>query len=184
MTLDQQRLVLDNEGLVHHMLRRFRDDYYYEDMLSAGRCGMIKAAYKYDQSKGKFPAFAGRIIYQEAIKARAKRDVIHPPEKHSWDAAYAIIPLDAPCNNNPANNIGDLIEDANAPALDEQLQRADKMRLIRKALMALSKPQRRACIAVMRGKKCTSKQRMALTSIRRHNKLYKVQQLKEALHAT
>lgn len=64
-TLD--RLVRDNQALVHHILKRFRyGEESYEDLLQVANLGLIKAAQNYDARRGvKFSTYATVVIEGE-----------------------------------------------------------------------------------------------------------------------
>lgn len=70
MTEDQKQLVLNNGGLVPHLIKKLPSPpsttAQYEEFVSVGTMGLIKAAVNFDSSKGfKFSTFAARCIYNE-----------------------------------------------------------------------------------------------------------------------
>ena len=77
MTNEQKKLVEENMTLVYYTLKR-----YYpwllqdEDTRSIGMMGLLKAAQKWEPSKGKFSTFATKVIRTEIInewrKSRTK----------------------------------------------------------------------------------------------------------------
>lgn len=66
-TEEQQRLVLENKGLVGHVMKKCKiapSD--YDDVYSIGTIGLIKAAISYDESKNaKFATYACKCITNE-----------------------------------------------------------------------------------------------------------------------
>ncbi len=70
INLESQKFILENKGLVHHIVQKnFKiptNATEYDDITSIGMMGLIKAALKYDESKGtKFSTFAGTCIMNE-----------------------------------------------------------------------------------------------------------------------
>jgi RNA polymerase sigma-B factor len=61
------RLVRDNQGLVHHLLKRFRyADEPYEDLVQVANLGLIKAAHSFDAARGaRFCTYAAVVIEGE-----------------------------------------------------------------------------------------------------------------------
>ena len=58
-----EELFEKNRGLVHHISFRYKvPQEHYEDMIQEGYLTLWKAALMYDDSKGNFPAYAGRAI--------------------------------------------------------------------------------------------------------------------------
>lgn len=66
---DEEKLILENLRFVHHCVRKLvQNSNEYEDLVSIGNIGLIKAAKTYDSSKGiKFITYAGRCIQNEII---------------------------------------------------------------------------------------------------------------------
>ena len=72
MKLSEEKvnLVLDNEGLVHHLVQKKVGVKFtsseYEDFVSVGIVGLTKAASTFDFSKGyRFATYASRCILNE-----------------------------------------------------------------------------------------------------------------------
>ena len=63
----KERLILENLGLVKYLSNRFTQDYFeYEDIVSIGTIGLIKASKSFDeQKKIKFSTYAGTCIKNE-----------------------------------------------------------------------------------------------------------------------
>lgn len=64
----QQEMVLKNLGLAHHVVKqlgvRQKD---FDEMVSVGTMGLIKAALTFDETKGKFSSYAGMCIRNEIL---------------------------------------------------------------------------------------------------------------------
>ena len=80
LTDEQQKLVEENLGLVHAEVKHYWTHEAYEDFRTAGYVGLMRAAAKFDPSKGKFSSYAWRWI-DGAIKA-AVRDEYSVEEQH------------------------------------------------------------------------------------------------------
>ena len=84
---EQERLVLENQKLVYHVVNKLKVKHNeYEDMISIGTVGLIKAAITFDESKKiKFPTYACNCIrnevlmYLRANKSHAKNLSIDSP---------------------------------------------------------------------------------------------------------
>lgn len=72
----KQQLIEDNMGLVYHIVRRDYPTYINdEDIIQCGMLGLCKAAEKWDETKSKFPTYAGICIKNEIViefRRRAK----------------------------------------------------------------------------------------------------------------
>lgn len=57
---DESRLMEENIGLVHMIIKRLKAfEYEYEDLLQVGAIGLLKAIRRFDENKGcKFSTFA------------------------------------------------------------------------------------------------------------------------------
>jgi RNA polymerase sigma-B factor len=62
-----ERLVRDNQGLIHHLLKRFRyADEPYEDLVQVANVGLVKAARSFDPARGaRFSTYAALVIEGE-----------------------------------------------------------------------------------------------------------------------
>lgn len=67
MDAKQEKLVLDNRGLVYHLVAKAGiKQYEFDDFISAGTIGLVKAALTYDETKGaNFATYAARCISNE-----------------------------------------------------------------------------------------------------------------------
>ena len=74
MTKEQEKLVTDNMGYVITLARQYKSDVLStDDLISEGSIGIMKAATKYDPSRGKpFVTFAAPYI-RRSIKAAISR---------------------------------------------------------------------------------------------------------------
>ena len=74
MTKEQEKLVTDNMGYVITLARQYKSDVLStDDLISEGSIGMMKAAAKYDPSRGKpFVTFAAPYI-RRSIEAAISR---------------------------------------------------------------------------------------------------------------
>ena len=78
MDKERERLVTDNQGLVIFCLRKyniFRDSLEYEELVSEGTIGLVKAAINYDPTRGyKFNTYAYYCIRNEIIEYLKKNN--------------------------------------------------------------------------------------------------------------
>lgn len=85
LTDEQERLVLENQGLIDFAIRRFYADTArllgHEDMFSVGCIGLVKAARDYDASRGTaFATMAVTYIRTELHRfARENHSMLHIP---------------------------------------------------------------------------------------------------------
>lgn len=72
---ERNRLVMENQNLIHHILKKYRRDtklYDYDDLVQVANFGLIDAIEKYDESKSEFSTFAGAYIIGYVKKFVAK----------------------------------------------------------------------------------------------------------------
>lgn len=107
MTEEQKKLVLDNGGLVRHLIQKLPNPpsttAQYEEFVSVGTMGLIKASVNFDSSKGfKFSTFAARCIYNELFHH------FRHIRKHATDLSF-----DTPIAKNDKNefHLEDIIAD-------------------------------------------------------------------------
>ncbi len=67
LSADEQQMVVDNLGLVHHIvtrvMHRFPSDYARDDLVQVGTLGLIEAVRRFDPHRGvRFSSYAGRRI--------------------------------------------------------------------------------------------------------------------------
>ncbi len=67
LSTDEQQMVVDNLGLVHHIvtrvMHRFPSDYARDDLVQVGTLGLIDAVRRFDPNRGvRFSSYAGRRI--------------------------------------------------------------------------------------------------------------------------
>lgn len=67
LSADEQQMVVDNLGLVHHIvtrvMHRFPSDYARDDLVQVGTLGLIEAVGRFDPDRGvRFSSYAGRRI--------------------------------------------------------------------------------------------------------------------------
>ena len=69
LTAEMSEKVLQNQGLVHHILNNMSiSPNDYEDLFQVGTIGLIKATYTYDEEKNiQFSTYAGRCITNEIV---------------------------------------------------------------------------------------------------------------------
>lgn len=74
LTMEQERLVLDNTKFVHYIARKYyHENLSHEDLASVGMIGLINASKRFDKSRGyKFITYATLHIRGEILKSFRK----------------------------------------------------------------------------------------------------------------
>lgn len=83
LTVTQQRLVVDNQKLIHHFAKRYRNaGIDYNDLVGEGQLGLLAAARRYKKGRGaKFSTYASKDIEAHVRRALGKGRVVRIPEK-------------------------------------------------------------------------------------------------------
>ena len=91
LTDDAQRLILENFGLVHSSARRFRGrGAEYDDLCQIGAIGLIKAAKRFDKSRGLcFSTYAVPLIMGEIRRFLRDDGIIKVSRKLKENAVHA-----------------------------------------------------------------------------------------------
>ena len=91
LTDDTQRLILENFGLVHSSARRFRGrGAEYDDLCQIGAIGLIKAAKRFDKSRGLcFSTYAVPLIMGEIRRFLRDDGIIKVSRKLKENAVHA-----------------------------------------------------------------------------------------------
>ena len=128
-----QLIVRDNkfvhDGLVHTVARRFaQTGMPYDDIVQAGRLGLVEAARKFDPSRGKqFSTYAVPWVRSEIQRARGRDFPIRLPERKIGQVeAPAIVPIQAAANVIDAERV-----------LSPSLNQRDAQRTLRTAMNRL-----------------------------------------------
>ena len=163
LTPDQSRLVVDNgkflhDRLVHSVAKKFaQTGMPYDDIVQAGRLGLVNAAKKYDPQRGaKFSTYAVPWIRSAIQRERGRDFPIRLPERQIGRAAAPnIAPLEA------LANVGD-----ESYVLSPGLNQRDAQRQLRQMmgrLQVLTPQQQR----VMRERYFTGQQQQSVQAIAR-----------------
>ena len=80
LSSDNEHLVLDNQGLVYYLVQKFwrvtSNSSDYEDLVSIGTIGLVKAAITFDESKNiTFGTYASRCIKNEIFMHYRKANI-------------------------------------------------------------------------------------------------------------
>ena len=115
MTKEQEKLITANMGYVVTLARQYKSEFLStDDLVSEGSIGMMKAAEKYDPTRGKpFVTFAAPYIRRSIEAALSK--VESDTEVRSTDESLPI----GSRNNYTLLNV---LEDVNAPKADELVE--------------------------------------------------------------
>lgn len=132
---EQKRFVENNLRLVHYLVNhkcgKSQNDEEYDDMVSIGEIGLIKASKTYDSSKEiKFATYATRCILNEIFMYFRKSN------KYAND-----ISLDEPIESNHDGREltkADIIEDTNANFVEKDMIKEDFIHLVSITLNCLN----------------------------------------------
>ena len=115
MTKEQEKLITANMGYVVTLARQYKSEFLStDDLVSEGSIGMMKAAEKYDPTRGKpFVTFAAPYIRRSIEAALSK--VESDTEVRSTDESLPI----GSRNNYTLLNV---LEDVNAPKADHHVE--------------------------------------------------------------
>lgn len=121
---EQEELVLKNQKLVFHIAKKFfSSTTNFDDIISVGKIGLLKAAATFEKSKGRaFSTYAGRCIQNEILMYFRKEKL------HSND-----ISLDETINEDNEGNeltLGDLIPSSSTEFTEEIAERDYIIKLI------------------------------------------------------
>ena len=123
---EKQYLVLDNQKLVYYLVNKLGvtpNSSEYEDIVSIGTIGLIKAAITFDKSKGiAFATYASRCINNEIFMHYRKSN------KYAKE-----ISIDEPIGDDGKGNkfkLGDTIEDPNSNFVENIVNKEDYINLI------------------------------------------------------
>lgn len=133
LTRENEHLVLENQKLVHYIVRKMwktSTSTEYEDLVSIGTIGLVKAAIQFDQSKGiKFSSYACTCIKNEIL--------IHFKKANNYANDISI---DEPIQDDGENRtltVGDLIEHPESNFVEKIINEEAFMELIRIVLNCL-----------------------------------------------
>ncbi|MDR1138327.1 MAG: sigma-70 family RNA polymerase sigma factor [Clostridiales bacterium] len=100
---EREQLIVSNIGLVGYIAKRFRNiGYEYDDLVSIGCIGLIKAVNTYDATKGvRQSTFYGKCITNELLMACRK----------SKRCGQEVVSLDTPIGEQDNFTLADVIAD-------------------------------------------------------------------------
>lgn len=142
------RLVTANLRLVMAVAGRYRNrGVSYDDLVSEGNIGLMKAAIKFDADKGRFASFAVPIISQTIEQAIAKQSSLYTvPETgmgHARMRHVRPLSVDAPLGGRGNNvNLLSFLSDSEAVASDDLLEKKAVSAELNGALAVLDERER------------------------------------------
>ncbi len=142
LSSEKQHLVLENNGLVHYLVQKLGItplSSEYEDIVSIGTIGLIKAAITFDSSKkNAFATYASKCINNEIFmhfrKVKKYANVLYLDEAIKNN------------NNEKDVTLGDMIEDHNANFVDSIEEKSEFICLVNIALNYLKGRERLAVL--------------------------------------
>lgn len=134
---NRNRLVEQNMPFVITTARQYQGKgLSIDDLVSEGNIGLIKAAEKYDPSRGvPFAPFAVVYIRRQIEKALGKESAEQRVENRRDGQTRSV---DAPLGSKSNMNLLSVLIDSNAPMADERIYNANVERAVEKALLSLS----------------------------------------------
>lgn len=127
------RLVIENQGLVHFIAKKFSAFHPLEDLVQEGNLGLLRAARTFDPSKGKWLTYA-----YGWVRAYVWRFVTKAPQVKHWTGngrarGLPVISADAPAFDDGDATVLDGLASSDTPA-DEQLERHQLRQQVREVL--------------------------------------------------
>lgn len=102
--MTEDEMIRENIGLVYMVANRYRICYDYDDIVSEGMIGLLKAVRLYEPERGMFSTFAAKTIRNEILKHFRSRN----RKKSMVDKT---ISLDARLDEDTDTVIGDFVRD-------------------------------------------------------------------------
>ncbi len=145
LSSDKEDLVLNNKGLVHYLVKKLGvtpNSSDYEDIVSIGTIGLIKAAITFDTSKNTtFATYASRCINNEIFMHHRRTN------KHANDISF-----DEPIKEDDKGNgitLADTIGDPESNFVEEIADKEEYIKLVRIVLNCLEGKHRIALLYLM-----------------------------------
>ncbi len=140
------RLVEANLRLVAHVAREYqRQGLSMDDLISEGNMGLVKAAKKYDASRGlRFAGYAVVFIRRAIEKALRQEEEATKSESRSNGQRRS---LDAPLGAKPNVSLLSVLVDGNSPLADGRAYSAAQEEQVERALRSLDERESRVVTA-------------------------------------
>lgn len=140
------RLAEANLRLVAHVAREYQGQgLYYDDLISEGNVGLMKAAAKYDGSRGlRFAGYAVVFIRREIERALQHESTDKMLESRSNGQTRS---LDAPLGAKPNVNLLQVLTDGNSPMADGRTYSSALEQQVEHALEELNERERQVVAA-------------------------------------
>ena len=131
------KLVEANLRLVVSIARQYQGKgLSIDDLISEGNIGLIKAATKYDASRGlRFAGYAV-VLVREQIEKALKQETAELRVENARDGQTRSV--DAPLGNRSGMNLLSVLADAHSPLADERVYSSAVARAVEYALRALT----------------------------------------------
>lgn len=140
------RLTEANLRLVAHVAREYRGQGLgMDDLISEGNMGLVKAATKYDASRGlRFAGYAVVFIRRAIEKALKKEEEATTAERRPNGEKRS---LDAPLGAKPNISLLSVLVDGNSPLADGRAYSAAQEEQVERALRSLDERESRVVVA-------------------------------------
>lgn len=119
----------------------------FDDLVSEGNLGLLKAAAKYDAAHGRFSSYATPLIRHQIEQALAPNAPAEPLPSANGETTGTSRPrrpmsVDAPLGGRDNVNLLSLLENPDAPAADKLLTDGMERELLQRALATLNERER------------------------------------------
>ena len=140
--INRANLVTDNLALARYFTGRFSASIptiSRSDVLQEANIALLKAAKAYEPNKGKFGAFASRVIRNHLISVYRK------------ESKHRNLSLDVPLNDESKDELGDTISDENTPSPVDEAEQSETKATLGNAINQLPDGVRMVIAARLRG---------------------------------
>ncbi len=145
LSSEKEYLVLDNQKLVYHLVKKLRinpNSSEYEDIISIGTIGLIKAAITFKPSKKiRFATYASKCINNEIF--------IYYRQTNKYANDISIDKLSKKYEEGKGINLADTIEDSASDFFEQLLHKEDFVQLVSIVLNYLRKKERLVLLYTM-----------------------------------
>lgn len=91
----QNDLVVNNMGFVHWVAKKYMKYLEYDELISAGYWGLVQAAQRYNERKGRFTTYAYWWVRKEMLEAIRNMSPVYIPSHRAADLRPTQLVFDA-----------------------------------------------------------------------------------------
>ncbi len=125
MTPEQEKLATENQKLVPHIARQFsQSQEITAELIGEGIIALVEASQKYDETKGKFQTYAGKII-----RNRMKKFLVNDPKNMvSFESVF----------NSEGLPLSETLPDPDYEHVEDQIIKMENSKDLAKAILLLN----------------------------------------------